>query len=75
MLCFECGGRNGLTLQPETLGFLQRIGRESVTEAAMSPPAARTLRQVEELCAQVRRSFLQHELRSYEVMRQTLGSL
>ncbi len=75
LLCFECGGRSGLTLQPETLDFLRRIGRESVTEAAVSLPAARTLRQVEEVCGQVRRHFLQRELRSYEVMRQTLGSL
>ena len=30
---------------------------------------------VEELCAQVRRYFLQHELRSYGVIQQTLARL
>ena len=36
---------------------------------------AAVLRQVEELCAQVRRHFLQHELRSYGVIQQTLARL
>lgn len=75
LLCFDCGGRGGLVAFPETLDFLRRIGRENLAEAAKTRPGARTLRQVEDLCGQVRRHFLQRELRSYEVMRQTLAGL
>lgn len=75
LLCFDCGGHNGLAATPETLELLRRIGRESLPEVGRTPPVARVLRQVEELCGQVRRYFLQRELRSYEVMRQTLASL
>jgi DNA repair protein RecO (recombination protein O) len=75
LLCFDCGGRGGQIVAPETLEFLRRIGREGLPEAAAAPPAAAVLRQVEALCAQVRRHFLQRELRSYEVIRQTLAEL
>ena len=57
-----------------TLAFLRRIGRESlpaVRRIARLPAAV--LRQVEDLCAQVRRYFLQRELRSYDVIQQTLA--
>ncbi len=37
----------------------------------MTPAAV--LRQVEDLCAQVRRYFLQRELRSYDVIQRTLA--
>ena len=40
-----------------------------------SPPAPAVLRQVEDLCAQVRRHFLQRELRSYDVIQKTLARL
>jgi DNA repair protein RecO (recombination protein O) len=76
LLCFDCGGHHGLVAAPATLEFLLRIGRQSLPEvAAAAPPAARTLRQVEELCAKVRRHFLQRELRSYDVMQRTLAGL
>jgi DNA repair protein RecO (recombination protein O) len=73
LLCFDCGGRNGLFVVPETLEFLLRIGRESLLRMAESPPDAATLQQVEDLCARVRRYFLQHELRSYDVIQKTLA--
>lgn len=75
LVCFECGGRSGLTVWPATLAFLRRIGREGLPEVAVSPPAGPVLRQVEELCARVRRSFLQHELRSYDVMKRALAGV
>ena len=75
LLCFECGGRSGLIVWPATLAFLRRIGRESLPDVVTSPPAAPVLRQVEELCARVRRSFLQHELRSYDVMKRALAGV
>lgn len=78
LLCFDCGGRSGLIVAPETLCFLRRIGRESLprlTESAEALPTAATLRQVEALCARVRRHFLQRELRSYDVIQKTRAGL
>ena len=79
-LCFDCGGRAGLAVAPETLDFLRRIGRESLprmaeTSAASAEalPSTATLRQVEALCARVRRHFLQRELRSYDVIQKTMS--
>ena len=75
LLCFDCGGRSGYIARPETLELLRRMGRESLTVLAAEPPDRRTLREVEEVCARVRRSFLQHELRSYEVIQKTRAVL
>jgi DNA repair protein RecO (recombination protein O) len=75
LLCLDCGGRSGLAVSPATLELLCRIGRESLPAVAKRPPATAVLRQVEELCAQVRRHFLQRELRSYEVMQRTLAEV
>jgi len=79
LLCFECGGRSGLVVGPETLDFLRRIGRESLARLAetaeAAPVTAATLRQVETLCARVRRHFLQRELRSYDVIQKTRAGL
>ncbi|HKV12236.1 MAG TPA: DNA repair protein RecO [Thermoanaerobaculia bacterium] len=75
LLCLDCGGRSGLMVRPETLEFLRRIGRENLAQVAEAPPGPGTLRQVEALCAEVRRYFLQHELRSYEVIQKTLARL
>jgi len=72
LVCENCGGRAGLRVGPATLDFLRRISRESLPAMASNPgarPSPRTLRQVEDLCARVRRHFLQRELRSYEVIR------
>ena len=69
------GGRSGYIARPETLEFLRRIGREPLPALAESPPSVRVLREVEEICVRVRRHFLQHELRSYEVIQKTRASL
>ena len=65
----------GLIVGAETLEFLRRIGRCTLPQAGQPAPSARTLRQVEELCARVRRHFLQRELRSYEVIQRTRAAL
>jgi DNA repair protein RecO (recombination protein O) len=75
LVCFKCGGHYGVVATPATLDFLLRIGREGLPEVAAVPPEAPTLRQVEEICARVRRQFLQRELRSYDVMQRTLAGL
>jgi hypothetical protein len=70
------GGRTpGMIVGAETLEFLRRIGRCTLPQAGRPAPAGRTLRQVEELCARVRRHFLQHELRSYDVIQRTRAAL
>lgn len=80
LLCLECGGRSGFSVSPAALDFLCRIGRESlpvIAGAGAAGPAipVAVLRQVEDLCAQVRRYFLQRELRSYDVIQQTLAKV
>jgi DNA repair protein RecO (recombination protein O) len=75
LLCLECGGRSGFAVSPAALELLCRIGRESLPAVAERTPSASVLRQVEDLCAQVRRHFLQRELRSYDVMRATLAQV
>lgn len=69
------GRTPGLAVGAETLEFLRRIGRCTLPQAGQPAPAARTLRQVEELCARVRRRFLQRELRSYDVIQRTRAAL
>jgi DNA repair protein RecO (recombination protein O) len=89
LLCPACAGAGGeegqrgqgLVVGEATLDFLRRIGRCSLLQmagagpAASAVPAAPILRQVEELCARVRRHFLQRELRSYEVIQRTRAAL
>jgi len=82
LLCFDCGGRAGLVVTPETLDFLRRIGRESLPSVAAGAegasgalPSVATLRQVETLCVRVRRQFLQRELRSYDVIQKTRAGI
>ncbi len=75
LLCFDCAGAGGRRISPATLDFLRRIGREALPAVAGQPPSEAVLRQVEELCAQVRRYFLQRELRSYDVIQRTLAKV
>ena len=66
LLCFDCGGRSGYIARPQTLDLLRRTSQESLPAMAAEPPDQRTLREVEEICARVRRHFLQRELRPGE---------
>ncbi|HEX3555958.1 MAG TPA: DNA repair protein RecO [Thermoanaerobaculia bacterium] len=75
MLCLDCGGPSGFAVAPETLELLCRMGRESLPMMAGRPPVPGVLRQVEAVCMQVRRAFLQRELRSYDVIQTTLARL
>jgi len=74
LICPDCAGesRGGLRVAPEVLGFLRRSGRENLERLALRPPPERVLRRVEELCGNIRRHFLHRELRSYEVLKQSL---
>ncbi len=82
LLCAECAGEGGilprrtLSLAPSTVDFLRLIGRQNLADLAReSPPGAQTLAQVERLCGELRRPFLGRELKSYAMMKQTLGRL
>ncbi len=57
------------------LEMLRRSARENLPTMAQTPPSAACLDGVERLCAKVRRHFLQGELRSYRMMRQTLAGI
>ena len=75
ILCPECapGGGERLRVGVRALDFLRRTGRESLLKLQQVPPDEATMRRVEEICCRVRRDFLNHELRSYDVMKSTLG--
>ena len=76
LICRACAGAAaGFAVDPEVVAFLLQAAREPLAAVAAAPPSAATLQRVEGLCAEVRRGFLQAELRSYEVMRRTLGDL
>lgn len=75
LVCRDCGGRSGLDVSGDVLHFLLRIGREGLREMARAAPSLATLEKVDKLCAAVRRRFLQHELKSYQVIRETLAGL
>ncbi len=75
LLCARCGGSGGLAVAGEVLEFLRRIGGERLGALAADPPSREALAGAEEVAARVRRSFLQRELKSYRVMRETLAGL
>ncbi len=76
VVCHRCGnaGRQRRIGAGE-LEFLRRSARENLPRMADHPPAPRDLDKIEVLCALIRRGFLQSELKSYRVMKQTLASL
>lgn len=74
LFCRRCGG-GGLDLPAEAVELLRRSDRENLDSLAGQPPAQATLATVAELSARVRRSFLQHELKSFRVIRETLDGL
>jgi DNA repair protein RecO (recombination protein O) len=74
IVCRECGA-GCEAIGAETLAFLRRIRGESLERMAASPPSEAALAEVERLCARIRRLFLQFELKSHRVMRETLAGL
>jgi DNA repair protein RecO (recombination protein O) len=62
-----------LAVPPPVMALLERFGHVRLAELARQPPPPDQLAAVEEIAARVRRTFLQHELKSYGVMRRTLG--
>ncbi len=58
----------------EALTFLRRIGRENLRQVAGAPPPATVLAEIEAACGRIRRAFLQHELKSYQVLQEVLAA-
>jgi len=75
LVCRDCAGSGGVAVPRDVLLFLLRISGESLPEMAKAAPTLATLEKVDKLCAAVRRRFLQHELKSYQVIRETLDGL
>jgi len=82
LVCADCGAggaaspglpAGALAVPPEVMALLERFGHVRLGELARQPPPPELLTRIEEIASRVRRSFLQHELKSYGVMRRTLG--
>ncbi len=72
LVCSHCG--TGSPVSAAATEFLSRIGRQSLPAVAADPPPVAVLAEVERVSGRVRRAFLQHELKSYRVMQETLCS-
>ena len=77
LVCPDCffSEAGGIRVGVEVLNFLARSASAGVEEMAQDQHEASVLRQVEGLCASVRRYFLGFELRSYGVMQRTLAEV
>jgi len=75
LLCRPCAGASaGIAVDAEAVAFLLRVHREPLASVAAAAPPPAMLALVEQLCGEVRRGFLQHELKSYDVMQRTLAA-
>ena len=68
----EARARN---VSPQAVEFLRRIDGVKLVDLDHVRPTISTLDEVEQICTKVRRSFLQKELRSYQVIRETISGL
>lgn len=77
MVCAACGTAEGRArkVSPEAVMFLRRIDGAKLVDMDRQRPKESTLDEIEQICTLVRRSFLQHELRSYQVIRETIAGL
>lgn len=73
-VCPDCAGRETQVIGNEVADALDRILRMPVTEFATEELAGDTLFELRSLIGQVRRAFLGHELKSFEVLASVLGS-
>ena len=74
MSCEDCVPRGSgvLTLGAGSVAFLRHSAATPLSR--LSPPSPTVLDEIERVCRRVRRGFLDHELRSYDVMKSTLRS-
>ncbi len=62
-------------MSARALAFLREISGSSLEKMNRQPPPVETLREMEQVSARIRRTFLQQELNSYRIMRETLAGL
>ncbi len=81
LVCADCAtGPSGRRPSPEdavsapVLEFLRSSARTSLGDMAGTPTSRQALDGVETLCGRIRRGFLGEELKSYGVLKRTLGS-
>ncbi len=74
ILCLDCAREQGRgeLLGREELEFLRLLGRESLAQLASRKTPKSVLARVEKVLRILRRNFLQGELRSYWVLKETL---
>lgn len=76
IVCHECAeGERFLPVGPAELDFLRRSGRENLEKMAATSWSPAALGRLEDLLGRIRRGYLEQELRSYTVMRETLAGL
>lgn len=78
LICADCASADdlrGARVGPEVLDFLNRTAREGLPQWSGGQPREGVLREVEGLTAKLRRRFLGHEIRSYDVIRQARASI
>ena len=73
-VCRNCAGRDAPVIGNEVADAIDRLLRTPVTEFASEGLSADTLFELRSLTGQVRRAFLGHELKSFEVLASVLGS-
>lgn len=71
-VCGECGGR-GEVVANDVRETLLRISRERVTTLASNPPSRVVTFDLRTLTRDVRRHFLGHELKSWEILQRVLA--
>lgn len=67
-VCENCAGRDAAIVRNDVAGTLDAIGRLPVSEFASLPLASDLLFEVRGLAGTLRRHFLGHELKSFEVL-------
>lgn len=73
-VCDGCATRESFTISNEVADELDAIGRMPVTEFASRGTPVATLFEVRSLAGTVRRHFLGHELKSFEVLAAVIGT-
>ena len=71
-VCDGCGGRGTEIVPNDVRALLQNMMRTRVEEFAATMPPAEMIFDIRSLARRLRRHFLGHELKSYEVMQQVI---
>lgn len=75
ILCSECAGSDGHRISAEASRVFVLMRKLSLHELAEVAISKELLEEIEDLAGRIRRTFLQQELKSYRVMRETLAGL